>query len=164
MIFVFDLVKMNSVILLIVLVCSFVGPSYQILCSKSCGVNEIFSDCGAGGGECQKTCLTRRRTEDLGCACVAGCICKDGYFRDANTYKCILRSYCPSLPVPKKSCPRNEVYSESLAGCQKTCYTQNRQYKCIPKAGCICREGYFRSPITNQCISKKSCECKSNET
>ena len=154
---------MNCLVILIVLVCSFIGPSYQILCSKSCGDNEIFSQCGAGAGECQKTCLTRRRTEDLGCACVAGCICKNGYIRDANTYKCILRTNCPSLPVPLKSCPKNEVYSESLAGCQKTCYTQNVMFKCIPKSGCICKDGYIRSPITNQCISKKSCERKLNK-
>ena len=140
--------------------CSFVGPSYQILCSRSCSVNETFSHCGAGAGECQKTCLTRDRVEDLGCACVAGCICNDGYVKDANTYKCILMEDCPSLPVPLKSCPRNEVYSESLAGCQKNCYTQNLQYKCIPKPGCICRNGYIRSPINNKCILIENCASK----
>ena len=153
---------MNSLVLLVVLVCSFVGPSYQILCSKSCEENEVFSQCGAGAGECQKTCLTRKRTEDLGCACVAGCICREGYFRDENTYKCISKRDCPSLPVRKNSCPRNEVYSESLAGCQKTCETQDIMFKCRPKSGCICKEGYFRSSITNQCTSKKACERNSN--
>ena len=149
---------MNSVVLLIVLVCSFVGPSYQILCSKSCGVNEIFSKCGASGGECQKTCLTSNRTEDLGCPCVAGCICKEGFVINPIDFKCIKISKCP--PMSKCSCSKNEIWNDSLAGCQRDCDSQDVMFKCAPLAGCICRNGFFRSPLNNRCISKAACDRK----
>ena len=152
---------MESKVLIVFLLSCFVGASCQKLCIDSCSLNEVFSEC-KGAGTCQKTCSTRNTTL-LECACVSGCICKTGYFRDANTYKCILKSSCP--PIPKLSstlCPRNEIYSATLAGCQKTCYTQNIEYKCKPLPGCICKTGYIRSPITNQCILITSCESKFN--
>lgn len=33
---------------------------------------------------------------------------------------------------------------------------------CAPLAGCICRDGFFRSPINNQCISKEDCDRKNH--
>ena len=150
---------MDSKVLIVFLLSCFVGALCQKLCIDSCPLNEVFSEC-KGGGTCQKTCSTRNTT-DRECPCVSGCICKTGYFRVANTYKCIKVSSCPPIPkVNSTICPRNEVYSNSLAGCQKSCYTQNLQFKCIPKPGCICKTGYIRSPITNQCILITSCESK----
>lgn len=61
-----------------------------------------------------------------------------------------------------KSCEGgNEVYSGSLAGCQKNCATKNIQFKCIPREGCVCDEGYIRASSLNQtCILLESCESK----
>ena len=105
------------------------------------------------------TCSTRNTTVEE-CACVSGCICKAGFIRDANTYKCIKISSCP--PIDSKTCARNEVYSECGATwCQKNCNTINENwFKCACVTGCICRDGYIRSPITNQCILITSCESK----
>lgn len=149
---------MYSKVLFCVVLSSFVGLSYQELCSKICGRNEEYSVCGAGGGECQKTCVTSNRTEDMGCPCVAGCICKEGYVINPMDYKCIKISQCP--PISKCSCAKNEEWSESLAGCQRDCNSQDVMFKCSPLTGCICRNGFFRSPINNQCISKAACESK----
>ena len=152
---------MDSKVFIVFLISCFVGASCQKLCIDSCPLNEVFSEC-KGGGTCQKTCSTRNTT-DVECACVSGCICKTGYFRDADTYKCIKESSCPPIPTIKsKICARNEEFSECEAtGCQKNCYTINDNwFKCGCVAGCICKEGYIRSPITNQCILITSCESK----
>ncbi|CAO1396965.1 unnamed protein product [Diamesa tonsa] len=155
---------MYSKVLCLLLISSFIGSSYQILCSNSCAVNETFSECGAGGGECQKTCRTRRRTEDLGCPCVAGCVCIDGYFRDPDTYKCIKRSDCgPIVALGQGRCPLNERWSKCSGGCQNDCNNIGALMKCACKSGCVCRIGYIRSPITNQCILEKACKtCPKN--
>lgn len=150
-------VKMNFKVLIVFLVSCFVGALCQNLCIDSCPQNEVFSEC-KGGGTCQNTCLTRN-TKVEECGCESGCICKSGFIRDADTYKCIRTSSCPSIPkIESTTCAKNEIYSETGAGCQKNCYTQNIQYKCIPKSGCVCRDGYIRCPITNQCILKSSCD------
>ncbi|CAO1440981.1 unnamed protein product, partial [Diamesa serratosioi] len=150
-------VKMDSKVIIVFLISCFFGALCQELCIDSCPANEVFSECKAGG-ICQKTCSTRNTTV-VECDCVSGCICKPGYFRDANTYKCITKASCPPIPNPNSTiCAKNEVYSKSLAGCQKNCYTRDIMYKCIPKSGCICADGYIRSPITNQCILIKSCD------
>lgn len=152
---------MLSKVLCVLLISSFIGSSYQILCSNSCAVNETFSECGAGGGECQKTCRTRRRTEDLGCPCVAGCICRDGFFRDPDTYKCIKRSDCgPLVVLGQGRCPSNERWSKCGGACQNDCNNIGALMKCACKSGCVCRIGYIRSSITNQCILEKACKSK----
>ena len=148
---------MDSKVLIVFFICCFAGTFCKDLCIDSCPLNEVFSEC-KGAGTCQMTCSTRNST--IGeCECVSGCICKTGFIRDANTYKCIKKSSCPPIPkVNSTICAKNEVYSVNGAGCQKNCYTQNMQFRCGPKSGCICKSGYIRSPITNQCILKSSCE------
>ena len=151
---------MYSKVLIVFLSSCFIGASCQQLCIDSCPLNEVFSECKAGP-ICQKTCSTKNAI--IGeCACESGCICKTGYFRDVNTYKCIIRSSCPPIPILSSTlCPRNEIHSKSEAGCQENCYTQNLGKICnIKMSGCICKEGYIRSSITNQCILKTSCESK----
>ena len=151
---------MNCKIVIVFLISCFVGALCQKLCIDSCPLNEVFSEC-KGGAFCQKTCSTRNTTVGE-CDCVSGCICKTGYFRDVNTYKCIKRSSCPPIPkVNNTICATNEVYSECATLCQKNCYsTKNDEFKCGCVAGCICRKGYIRSPITNQCILISACDSK----
>ena len=153
--------KMDSKVLIVLLLIRFIGASRKELCSVICPLNEVFSECEAGA-LCQKTCSTRNL--DLsGCGCFSGCIFRTGYFRDANTYKCINKSLCP--PIPKLNstlCARNEIYSKTEAGCQKNCNTQNVKAICAPKPGCICKTGYIRSEINNQCILLTSCASKYN--
>ena len=160
--FVFYLVKMNCKVLIVFLISCFIGALCQEFCSDSCPLNEVFSECKAGA-TCQKTCSTRNTTVEECGGCVSGCICKTGYFRDTNTYKCIKKSSCPPIPkVNSTICAKNEVYSECEAtSCQKNCYTKNDNwFKCGCVAGCICRKGYIRSPITNQCILISACDSK----
>lgn len=152
---------MFSKLLCVLLISSFISSSYQILCSKSCAANETYSECGAGGGECQKTCRTRRRTEDLGCPCEAGCICNDGYFRDPDTYKCIIRRDCgPIVSLGQGKCPLNERWSKCGGGCQNDCNNIGALMKCACIPGCVCKIGYIRRAITNQCIPEQLCRCK----
>lgn len=57
-------------------------------------------------------------------------------------------------------CPRNEIYDKQRANaCQETCTNKERLklMKCAPKAGCICREGYVRDPLTMRCIPRHKC-------
>ncbi len=55
-------------------------------------------------------------------------------------------------------CPTNEMWSATLAGCQKTCANQNATISCTPKAGCVCINGYIRrSTVDPTCIPVKNC-------
>lgn len=125
-----------------------IATSGAIQCADNCVKNEIYSKCATGS--CQPTCW-EKGTED--CDCIHGCVCDLGLIRDPNTYKCIAPADCP----PKQKCPRNEEWSEYHAGCQKTCHTQDVEYKCQPVPGCICRDGYIRSAISGQCIPISKC-------
>ncbi len=61
---------------------------------------------------------------------------------------------------PENQCNRqNEVWSDSLAACQKTCATRDVAFKCIPKEGCICKEGFIRqASIYSICIPINDCQ------
>lgn len=119
------------------------------LCKNNCPVNEVYSRCGAG--ICEATCWKRPEPK---CPCVQGCICAPGLVRDPNTYKCVPAKNCPLIKPGQ--CPKNEEWSKDLAGCQKTCNNREEK-KCLPIPGCVCKKGYIRSSVTNQCIPLAAC-------
>ena len=130
-----------------------INPIYkQIMCKDICPLNEIFTDCKAG---CQLTCFTQfLNAPQKNCGCVPGCVCKDGFIRDANTFVCIPKTKCPNI------CPKNEVFNEcGGGGCYKTCDSINAQIKCACiRPGCVCKPGYIRSSFTKECIKLAACK------
>lgn len=123
------------------------------LCNNNnCPLNEVYSRCGTG--KCEATCWNQAE-DSCGTSCVPGCICAPGFARDPNTYKCVPAKNCP-LVKPGR-CPYYEEWSETLAGCQKTCDSRNTKIKCVLQPGCVCKNGYIRSPVTNQCIHISEC-------
>lgn len=125
-------------------------------CSTICPKNEGFS---STANTCQETCWSKLDACSIGCSEGNGCVCQKGYVRHPDTHNCIPRSSCPRKPN-SKSCPKNEVYSDSAAGCQKSCATRSIQVKCRPIAGCMCKDGYIRNDITGLCIPVEQCDCE----
>lgn len=145
---------------LIVFVLFIACVSCQTLCTNNCASNEVYSICG-GIGKCQKNCMTRNLPIDKTCVCEPGCLCRPGFIRDYR-FICIPNNHCPKvqLPVGSKICPANEVYSDCMAGCQKTCNTLDVIFKCKCVKGCVCNEGYVRHDITNLCVLEDKCKSK----
>lgn len=125
-------------------------------CTTICPKNEVFSSTAS---TCQETCYSALKDCSIGCSEGNGCVCAGGYVRHPDIHICIPRSSCPRKPN-SKSCPKNEVYSESAAGCQKSCATRRIQVKCMPRAGCMCKDGFIRNDITGMCIRVGSCDCE----
>nr|UPQ64758.1 zonadhesin-like protein 2 [Plectrocnemia conspersa] len=120
-------------------------------CHCGCGENEVYSVCGNNG--CQNTCENPTLSTICKGPCIPGCICAEGYLRDANG-KCVLPKYC--------GCGQNEEYSEcGNNGCQNTCENPTLSWACkgICNPGCICREGYLRN-TDGKCVLPKDCDCK----
>jgi hypothetical protein len=64
-------------------------------CQPVCGINEVYSACGAG---CQRKCgdpalivCTR--------ICQPGCVCQTGFVRRISDNRCIKEMYCPVVSV-----------------------------------------------------------------
>ncbi|XP_078032572.1 serine protease inhibitor [Augochlora pura] len=66
---------------------------------KTCGPNEVYSSC-AGNPKCEKSCDNIDTWDSVGCAyqaeCVAGCVCGEGFVRDANRV-CVWANRCPRV-------------------------------------------------------------------
>lgn len=136
------------------------SSSTEVACNKSCPKNEVYSRCA---GPNQSTCWFNRNGTIDESQCMPGCVCARRLIRDPNTFACISEYKCPNPPKNPKSCPSNEVYSDCLAGCQRTCETLNVAFKCRCVSGCVCSDGYVRSQFTGQCIPVKECKGKSQK-
>ncbi|XP_028042397.1 zonadhesin-like isoform X6 [Bombyx mandarina] len=115
---------------------------------SGCGVNcnKRCSDIGKEPGACILICYDN------------ACDCKDGFYLNENTGKCVKPNQCP------RTCSKDEVYSECIEGqCQpKTCFDVGKPVTCPridPKKctkGCLCKEDYVR--VNNgTCIPKTEC-------
>lgn len=121
-----------------------------------CPKNEIFS---LSASSCQPTCFSDNyHNFTQGCTEQKGCVCREGFIRDPRTYNCIPLKSCPRKSS-KTTCPSNEVYSDTEAGCQLTCSIADvaNPIKCASHSGCMCRHGFVRDDITGKCVSKQSC-------
>lgn len=97
-----------------------------------------------------------------------GCFCQCGYCRDFED-NCVpqdqfssfdnvgYKSWCPK---PKCHGP-HEVYKTCASFCGGNCRDIRIpiNYLCIQgcKIGCVCKNGYFRHPITQKCVAKDKC-------
>ena len=149
---------MNFLCLTTFTILSFLFPvpslSGDVSCDKICPQWEVYSRCA---GPNQPNCSNRSATTDEP-QCMPGCVCTRGMIRDPNTFTCISEHKCPNPANNPKWCPLNEVYSDCLAGCQRTCETLNVAFKCRCVSGCVCKDGHVRSQITSQCVPIKSCK------
>ncbi|XP_077288590.1 zonadhesin-like [Arctopsyche grandis] len=113
--------------------------------------NEIFSFCGEDG--CQRTCSKLNIGTCTPTCTTAGCICADGFVRNAAG-ACVLPSTCP--PVCTGS---NEVFSMcGNDGCQRDC-TRLDITGCIAicsNPGCICDTGFVRNSA-GACVLPSTC-------
>lgn len=129
------------------------------LCSSNCEENEVLTICTPA--QFQATCWNRHPYQDDGASCEPGCVCKEGFIRDPNTYKCIAVESCSRTPS-KGVCPRNEIWANCGFRCDETCgFFTNRDLICRScNEGCICKKDYVRSKVTGQCVLRKDCEGK----
>lgn len=152
---------MNSFVFTVVLIATFVFSSSSCAKTPSCKAivcpkNEVLS---LTATSCQPTCFNNNtETFFLGCSAGIHCVCKKGYIRHPTTNKCIPVKSCP-VKKTNMTCPVNEVFSDSGAGCQRTCYTQSLpiRIKCVAKSGCKCKDGFIRNDVNGECVPNKSC-------
>lgn len=143
-----------TILVIISIVLVYVVESQKPSCASQCDWTEDFSECG-GALACQSTCKNQK-LETTKCACVKGCKCRDGYVRDDYSDKCVPIEFCSRLAT--SNCKKNEQYSDTLAGCQKTCKTLNTPVACKRKAGCICQRGFVRRANENSaCVPIEQC-------
>lgn len=57
----------------------------------ACGLNEVFSECGANG--CQNTCQNPKLSMVCKGICTPGCVCAEGYLRNSKG-ACVLIKNC----------------------------------------------------------------------
>lgn len=127
-------------------------------CNSNCGENEVYTTCTPA--QFQATCWNRFPYQD-DLSCETGCVCKKGFIREPNSYKCIAVASCPKTPN-KGICPINEIWSDCGFRCDETCgFFMNRDLICRScLEGCICKKGFVRSKVTGQCILEKTCNGK----
>ncbi|CAG9785165.1 unnamed protein product [Diatraea saccharalis] len=135
-----------------------VAPSQ---CPSCGGDPNARSGCG---GNCGKKCtdlVNPRRVCALMCI-LNGCDCKDGFYYDSNTKKCVKAEQCTSMCTNP-----NEVYDKCPDCSPQTCATKNQKFNCpmIPasktgancKPACRCKQGYLRNS-KGVCVPVKECE------
>nr|WIM01337.1 zonadhesin-like protein 4 [Limnephilus flavicornis] len=118
----------------------------------TCKENEEFSACDAHG--CRNTCaepdLLLRCTYLPGC--YPGCICKEGFLKNADGV-CVPEATCVN------QCPNpNESYNTCGTACPKTCENKDKEIFCTFQCvtGCFCNDGYVRD-ANGVCILPESC-------
>ncbi|XP_063616779.1 zonadhesin-like isoform X2 [Cydia splendana] len=136
-------------------------------CPKCKGPHERLISCPIG--QCNpKTC--KDLIKPPGCPrvippCPDGCVCEEGYLRDANG-KCIEKSLCPGVCKDP-----NASWTDCRNPCPGTCY--NTKPVCPTKPcspGCQCNEGYVLSKQgkDGKCVKIETCadyiHCPCNQT
>ncbi|KAG8198783.1 hypothetical protein JTE90_007093 [Oedothorax gibbosus] len=128
----------------------------------TCPTNEHFTRCDA---YCQKNCSNYDK--DIPCRkiCMWGCICDEGYTRGPDK-KCIKIEECEepetqAIPEASLACPKNEVFSDCEAHCQKNCTNYKKPFACpkICVKGCVCDKGLVRGQ-DGKCVVPKKCPGK----
>ncbi|XP_076285232.1 serine protease inhibitor [Lasioglossum baleicum] len=71
----------------------------EVVQVEACGANEVYSSCG-GNPDCEKSCDNIDTWVSVGCTfrrvCIAGCVCDEGFVRDAN-HVCVWSNMCPRV-------------------------------------------------------------------
>ncbi|CAH2093257.1 unnamed protein product [Euphydryas editha] len=116
----------------------------------TCGENEEFLPCGTA---CPATCADPE-PEVCGLTCSMGCFCKEGYYRDEISNKCVTPDKCP---VDTSFCfNENEVFDVCNASCEPSCTDPEPVCTKVCASGCICATGLLRSP-EGDCVSVDKC-------
>ena len=140
---------------------NFAIKTLNVFLCLECSPNEVFVECDAS---CQPICdFGYNDTKIFDCGCVHGCVCKPVLIRSLLTKKCISIKKCNQILFESKEsrqCSENEVFSETKAACQPSCFTRKftGSGKCPVLAGCVCRKGFvldvtFGIPV-EKCPSK----------
>jgi Trypsin Inhibitor like cysteine rich domain len=127
-------------------------------CEKSCPANEVYA---AKVSHCKNTCYNQNFNTTANCIMGPGCVCKQGFMRNQDTYKCIPIGTCLDKRSSKQ-CADNEFWSDCDAGCQRTCQTKGPKQNCGCISGCACRTGYVRNYVDFQCIPENLCQSNLN--
>ncbi|XP_077290901.1 zonadhesin-like [Arctopsyche grandis] len=126
--------------------------------APKCGLNEVFSECGANG--CQNTCQNPKLSMVCKAICTPGCVCAEGYIRNSKG-ACVLIKNCDCTGL-------NEIFSEcDNHGCRNTCKEPDLLARCSYVAGCypgcICKPGFLKDE-SGICVPQSKCyTCKANE-
>ncbi|XP_061379367.1 serine protease inhibitor swm-1 [Danaus plexippus] len=121
----------------------------------TCGENEEFLPCGTA---CAASCSVPE-PEICGLTCSMGCFCREGYYRDETSQKCVTLDKCP----PQNCFNQNEAYDLCNAKCEPTCSEPAPICTKICSAGCICAPGYLRGP-NGDCVSVNNCPSNGTST
>ncbi|XP_077288713.1 zonadhesin-like [Arctopsyche grandis] len=125
-----------------------------------CGLNEVFSECGANG--CQNTCQNPKLSMVCKGICTPGCVCAEGYLRNSKG-ACVLIKNC----VKYCQDPNAEFHPCGNV-CPKTCSNRNRGYRdcpnlCDENGGCVCKRGYVENS-DGKCVEPEKCHtCRHNK-
>ncbi|CAH0725471.1 unnamed protein product, partial [Brenthis ino] len=116
----------------------------------SCGVNEEFLPCGSA---CPATCSIPE-PEVCGLDCSMGCFCKEGFYRDEISHRCVTFDKCP---VDTNLCfNKNEVYDVCNGSCEPSCSDPEPVCTKACTSGCICTSGLLRN-LEGDCVSVDKC-------
>ncbi|XP_049866098.1 zonadhesin-like isoform X2 [Pectinophora gossypiella] len=139
-------------------------------CSPVCGQNEKFSTCTNGGCYGARNCSEDINTP-VKCvkiaadACEIGCICEEGYLRNANGV-CVAMNECSG----NKSCDGDEnAFSSCGMGCVKKCSNYWRDdIMCTADCelgACTCKDDFVYDENINKCVPYWQCTplCGQNE-
>lgn len=127
-------------------------------CPKiDCPEHEVYSDCEANG--CQNTCENPNMSQLCDGMCIPGCVCEEGYIRDANG-TCVSIDQCP------KCSKAHEFYTDCGSACPISCAEPSITFctdQCVQ--GCFCEDGYVRD-FNENCVLLEDCpkiDCSENE-
>ncbi|RZB39094.1 zonadhesin, partial [Asbolus verrucosus] len=112
-----------------------------------CGDNEEFKGCGT---LCPPTC-ENPKPKFCPYMCVEGCVCKEGFIRNAEGGVCIPTDSCLEV------CKENEVYNDCGTLCPGTCSEPVKSCNKMCASGCFCQEGYILDNESQECIKIEEC-------
>ncbi|KAJ8732169.1 hypothetical protein PYW08_014899 [Mythimna loreyi] len=127
-------------------------------CSPKCPKNEVYSTCinsDCGPQKCSQLGypIPCRRIDPA--FCTKGCVCKEGYVRDAN-----------GTCIPKEKCPSCGDDPNAVSGCGNNCgrlcsnYNSTEPIFCPEICnlnGCDCKKGFVLDESTGKCILPSKC-------
>nr|XP_049703173.1 zonadhesin isoform X6 [Helicoverpa armigera] len=133
-------------------------------CPGPCSENEVFSNCTQAvcrNQNCSDKDILKACPSVADGDCIQGCVCQEGYFRDANGY-CIPEDLC------SKECGKNQEL-RCVQGCppEANCGNRDLAVSCAPSPcdyKCVCKPGLIKD-YNDECILEEQCDklCPQNE-
>ncbi|XP_063890544.1 zonadhesin isoform X2 [Helicoverpa armigera] len=133
-------------------------------CPGPCSENEVFSNCTQAvcrNQNCSDKDILKACPSVVDGDCIQGCVCQEGYFRDANGY-CIPEDLC------SKECGKNQEL-RCVQDCppEANCGNRGIAVSCAPSPcdyKCVCKPGLIKD-YNDECILEEQCDklCPQNE-